>query len=85
MSGFVDCDGYFEFINFPFFFHETNYTGLIEAGTPLVQAIPIKRDGIISKEKIRKFEDEDDAKLEETRRFRRVHESLYRNKIWSRK
>ena len=64
MSGFVDCDGYFEFINFPFFFNETNYTGLVEAGTPLVQAIPIRRDALLSKEKIRKFEkkDHDDSK-----------------------
>lgn len=85
ISGLVDCDGYFEFINFPFFFHEKNYTGLIEAGTPLVQAIPIKRDGILSKEKIRKFEKTDHENLKRTRKSRQVHPSIYRDKIWSRK
>lgn len=85
MSGFVDCDGYFEFINFPFFFNEPNYIGLVEAGTPLVQAIPIRRDALLSKEKIRKFEKKDHNDLNTTRKIRSVHESVYRNKIWSRK
>lgn len=85
MSGFVDCDGYFEFINFPFFFNEPNYIGLVEAGTPLVQAIPIRRDALLSKEKIRKFEKKDHDDLNTTRKIRSVHESVYRNKIWSRK
>lgn len=85
MSGFVDVDGYFEFINFPFFFNEPNYTGIVEAGTPLVQAIPIRRDAILSKEKIRKFDKKDHDDLSKTRKFRSVHESVYRDKIWSRK
>lgn len=85
LSGFVDCDGYFEFINFPFFFNETNYTGIVEAGTPLIQAIPIRRDAILTQEKIRKFEKKDHDDLSKTRRIRSVHESVYRNKIWSRK
>lgn len=85
MSGFVDCDGYFEFINFPFFFNEPNYIGLVEAGTPLVQAIPIRRDALLSKEKIRKFERKDHEDLNRTRKLRSVHESVYRDKIWSRK
>lgn len=85
MSGFVDCDGYFEFINFPFFFNIPNYTGIVEAGTPLVQAIPIKRDGLLYKEKVRKFSKEDEKELETTRKRRAVHESIYRDFIWSKK
>ncbi len=85
MSGFVDVDGYFEFINFPFFFHATNYTGILEAGTPLIQAIPIRRDAILTKDKIRKFEKKDHDDLFRTRRTREIHESVYRDKIWSRK
>ncbi len=85
MSGFVDCDGYFEYINFPFFFNVLNYTGIIEAGTPMVQAIPIKRDGLITKSRIRQFTKEDHNDLETTRKRRKTHESIYRDFIWSRK
>ena len=85
MSGFVDCDGYFEYINFPFFFNVPNYTGIVKAGTPLVQAIPIKRDGYLKKSRIRKFTKEDHALAARTRRRRAANESIYRDHIWSRK
>jgi hypothetical protein len=82
ISGLVDADGYFEFINFPFIFKEPRYTGIIKQGTPLVQAIPIKRDALISDYKVRKFEQKDIEDLELTRRKRKAHESLYRDHIW---
>lgn len=85
ISGFVDCDNYFEFINFPFFFNEPNYTGIVEAGTPMVQAIPIRRDALLTKEKIRQFNKKDHEDLSRTRKIRNVHESVYRDKLWSRK
>ena len=83
IAGMVDCDGYFEYINFPFFFLEKNYTGIIKAGTPLVQAIPIKRDHIMTKSKIGEFKKEDYEELELTRRKRKSHESHYRTNVWS--
>jgi hypothetical protein len=85
VAGMVDCDGYFEFINFPFFFKEKNYTGILKAGTPLVQAIPIKRDDIMTKANIRKFNKKDVEELALTRRKRQSHESHYRDKVWNRK
>lgn len=85
ISGLVDVDGYFEFINFPFFFTEKNYTGIIKQGTPLVQAIPIKRDSFVAQHTIRKFEKTDLADLEMTRKKRKAHESHYRDKVWTRK
>jgi hypothetical protein len=85
MSGFVDCDGYFEYINFPFIFNQPNYTGIIAAGTPMVQAIPIKRDGLLKKSRIRPFTKDDHQEIETTRKRRKVHESIYRDFIWSRK
>lgn len=81
MSGLVDCDGYFEFINFPFLFNQPNYVGLLEAGTPLVQVIPIKRDALIDKMRTGSLGTEDFAELERTRAKRRVHESHYRDNI----
>lgn len=81
MSGFVDCDGYFEFINFPFFFNQPNYTGIIEAGTPMVQAIPIKRDALLKNHSIGPLTTDDIALREKTRKLRRVHEAHYHDNV----
>jgi hypothetical protein len=85
LSGVVDCDQYFEFINFPFFFHQPNFNGLIEAGTPLVQIIPFKRDSMIEESVVRPFTEADHKKLQLTRRQRSSHESLYRDSLWVKK
>jgi hypothetical protein len=85
MSGMVDCDGYEEFVNFPFTFNEKNFHGIIEAGTPLVQVIPIKRDTLFKEAKIRKETKADANKRALVRRQRASHESLYRDRIWERK
>lgn len=88
-SGFVD-DGYMgngalEYINFPFFFTATNYTGIIKAGTPLVQAIPIARDEMLKSSRtinIKELAKEDLNLMTDTRKRREEEWSLYRNKIW---
>jgi hypothetical protein len=43
LSGFVDTDGYHIPVNFPFVIR-ADFTGIIEAGTPIAQVIPIKRE-----------------------------------------
>jgi hypothetical protein len=40
----VDTDTYINTINFPFKLNDPSFVGLIPAGTPMVQVIPIKRD-----------------------------------------
>jgi hypothetical protein len=85
MSGMVDCDGYFEFINFPFFFTEPNYTGILKAGTPLVQVIPIKRGSMLTDYSNNKLSEKDLQELDITRKKRASHESHYRDSVWSRK
>lgn len=92
ISGLVDDtymgNGAIERINFPFTFNVPNYTGLIKAGTPLVQMIPIKRDEVLKSSRdtiINKMSAKDLQLLEKTRARRRSHESLYRDKLWSRK
>lgn len=85
ISGLVDVDGYFEFINFPFLFLEKGYTGILKAGTPLVQAIPIKRDTLLKEYNVREFNKKDYEEIEWTRKKRKSHESHYRDNIWSRK
>jgi len=44
LEGIVDTDTYNAPVNFPFIFNDPNFTGLIPAGTPIVQVIPFKRD-----------------------------------------
>lgn len=84
-SGMVDCDGYFEFVNFPFVWNEPNFQGVLPAGTPLVQVIPIKRDTLFSKSICRAFNNEELKALNGTRRKLQSHESHYRDNVWEQK
>jgi hypothetical protein len=43
ITGIVDCDKYPGQVHFPFFLKE-GFTGIIPAGTPVTQIIPIKRE-----------------------------------------
>lgn len=83
MSGLVDCDNYLEIVNFPFLFNQPNFVGLLEAGTPLVQAIPVKRDTLLEADRmvVSKMRERDYKDLERTRALRRVHESHYRDNV----
>lgn len=85
LTGLVDSDGYFEFVNFPFFWTEPNFDGIIPAGTPLMQVIPIKRDTLFNKSTVRGMNDKDLKELANTLRKRESHESHYRDNIWIRK
>jgi hypothetical protein len=44
LPGLVDTDIYTGPVNFPFILHDSSFEGLIPAGTPMAQIIPIKRD-----------------------------------------
>jgi len=44
LPGIVDTDIYTEPVNFPFVLKDINFKGIIPAGTPIAQVIPIKRD-----------------------------------------
>jgi hypothetical protein len=44
LPGIVDTDTYSAPVNFPFVLNDINFEGLIPAGTPIAQVIPIKRD-----------------------------------------
>jgi hypothetical protein len=43
LEGIVDTDKYDNPVNFPFVLKDVNFEGLIPAGTPVAQIIPIKR------------------------------------------
>ena len=84
-SGIVDGDGYFEFINFPFIWQQPSFHGIVPAGTPLVQVIPIKRSAMVKRANVRAMSPADAKELERTRARRRSHLSHYRDAIWERK
>lgn len=44
LPGIVDTDEYTAPVNFPFVLNDVNFEGLIPAGTPIAQVIPVKRD-----------------------------------------
>ena len=85
IGGLVDTDVYDNFINFPFMFTKPNFTGIIEAGTPLVQAIPIKRDSLLNKNVVEKFNESDYKIIEKTQKQLKVHESHYRDNLVQKK
>ncbi len=84
-SGVVDADSYFNFVNFPFLWTQPGYHGVLEAGTPLVQVIPFKRDGIISDGTVGQMEVDDLKELSRTSDRLGAEESHYRNNLWQAK
>lgn len=90
-SGLVDetymGEGAIEFVNFPFHFNIPGWTGIVTAGTPLVQLIPIKRTSITAQHTApcAPMTSADKALLEHTRARRRSHQSLYRDELRVRK
>lgn len=47
LSGIVDTDKYYEKINLPFNLKDKHFEGMIEAGTPIAQVIPFKRESYV--------------------------------------
>lgn len=85
MTGIVECDLYDEFINFPFIWHKKNYVGILPAGTPLVQVIPIKRECFEIESDFGILTQKDLSDMDLTRKKRQVHESHYRDQLWVKK
>lgn len=86
-SGMVNAEymgqGDLEYINFPFFFTKPNFTGIIKAGTPLVQLIVMPKQEL--KGKVRSITKADVELNARTRRRLKSHESHYRNRLWRKK
>jgi hypothetical protein len=80
LSGVVDNDKYVQPVNFPFLIRE-DFEGLIEAGTPIAQIIPVKRESW--SHQIIKFDLEFIKKFEA--KFRTKIYRAYKIGYWSRK
>lgn len=82
-SGVVDCDMYSNRIAFPFIFLEKDFDGVIEAGTPLVQVIPIKREKFKSVNRaLTEKELHNQTKVD---KLARAVSGFYRKKLWQKK
>ena len=85
LSGIVETDKYFEYVNFPGFIKVTDHSYLhLPVGYPLMQAIPFKRN--YNQDAIIDILNEKDLKeLELTRLKRSGNSSLYRETMWEKK
>lgn len=79
-SGIVECDKYTNLIHFPFTLKEKAFSGIIEQGTPLVQAIPFKRKAVKATSRVMT-----EGEVRELHRWSaklNAHSSHYRDYIW---
>jgi hypothetical protein len=81
LSGLVDTDKYPKCINFPAIWHACNYDGILSAGTPLVVAIPIKRDSISRKPNIRKMTQREFNQIKTLDKRQQSRRHVYTNEL----
>jgi len=79
LSGFVDTDVYPKEVNFPAILNIYDADVHLSAGTPLITAIPVKRDSFPKKPKIRKMSQKEMASIEKIQRTQdmRTHHYTY--------
>jgi hypothetical protein len=82
LEGLVDTDKYSSPVNFPFVLNDVKWEGIIEAGTPMVQVIPIKRDSW--KHKIGLDKEREEQRMIYSK-LRTLLFNSYKKQFWSRK
>lgn len=80
LSGVVDTDNYCQPVNFPFILR-LDFEGIIEAGTPIAQVFPFKRDNWQSE--ILEFDSQKSAEIDAP--FKRKIFRKYKTMFWVRK
>jgi hypothetical protein len=80
LSGFVDVDSYNLAVQFPFFLKE-DFEGILEAGTPIAQLIPIKRENW----ELKKGAMDEDKTYSLYEAFRKTINRSYKSNYWSKK
>lgn len=84
MAGLVETDKYFEYINFPGFMKIPEGNIQLDAGYPLMQCIPFRRN--IGKDAvIAALSEKNQLRLQRTRDKRTSNISLYRDHLWEKK
>lgn len=77
LTGLVDTDTYPKEVNFPAVWHTPHFDGVLKAGTPLVVAIPIKRDPLWKKWDVRVMTREEDEYKNQIMRMQQNRRSVY--------
>jgi hypothetical protein len=80
LTGLVDTDTYNKPVNFPFVIRD-DFEGVIKAGTPIVQIIPVKREKW--EHEILEY-DQEQTEITEMKFFQHVYRA-YKNHYWHRK
>jgi hypothetical protein len=81
LSGLVDTDTYPKEVNFPAIWHTPNADVLLLAGTPLVIAIPIKRDAVPSKPNIRNMKEDEHHLINIISKMQNTRRSVYTKEL----
>ena len=82
LDGIVDTDLYKAPVNFPFVLNDVKWEGIIPAGTPMAQVIPIKRD--VWEHKIGDDSDRREQSLV-TSKLKTLFFNSYKRQFWHRK
>jgi hypothetical protein len=78
----VDTDEYVNETNIPALLLDDDFEGIIEAGTPLVQVIPFKRDSLVNESETREATEEEEEWLERTGRAVPAVDAYYKEEVW---
>jgi hypothetical protein len=81
LGGLVDTDQYPKEVNFPAIWHTPGFKGVLKAGTPLVTAIPIKRNAIPDVPVVREMTVKEAQKIEKIRLCQENRRHVYTKEL----
>lgn len=81
LSGLVDTDKYPKQVNFPAKWLKANYDGVLEGGTPLVTAIPIKRSDMLLKHDVHLITEAEQAEVNRIHRAQQLRAHVYTHEL----
>lgn len=81
LSGLVDTDMYPKEVNFPAIWHTPNFDDILPAGTPLILAIPIKRDAVPSKPVVRSTTEKEHEHINLIRKMQDTRRKVYTDEL----
>ena len=81
-SGVVETDKYANETNIPSLVLDQDYEGVVEAGTPLVQVIPFKRDSLVTESETRGMTEEEEEMRQRANQAIGSVPAYYKNRVW---
>lgn len=81
LGGLVDTDRYPKLVNFPALWHTPDYDGVVEAGTPLVVAIPVQRSRMAASPVVRAMTDRERREIQRIERAQDSRAHVYSKEL----